>query len=57
VPTKNIDDTWRIKTIDQLNNIIGNNLIDYIKAQRLSWFGHVYRMTNEVMVRNCVSGN
>ena len=40
--TKNVDDTWRIKTNDELNNLIRNNIINYIKAQRLSWFGHAH---------------
>jgi len=42
VSTKNVDDTWRIKTNDELNNLIRNNIINYIKAQRLSWFGHAH---------------
>ena len=51
--TKNIDDTWRIKGNDQLNNLVRSNIIDCIKAQRLSWFGHVHRMTNKMMVKLC----
>jgi hypothetical protein len=51
-PTKDRDDTWRIKTNDELNNLIRNNNISfYIKAQRLSWFGHVDQMTNEWMIK------
>ena len=57
VSTQNIDDTWRIKTNDELNNLIRNNIINYIKSQRLSWFGDVHRMTKDMMVKNCVSGN
>jgi hypothetical protein len=49
-PTKDRDGTWRIKMNDALNNGIRNkNIIFYIKAQRLSWFGHVDRMTNDRM--------
>jgi hypothetical protein len=41
-PTKDRDGTWRIKTNDELNNRNRNkNIVFYIKAQRLSWFGHV----------------
>ena len=44
-PTKDRDVTWRIKTNDELNNlIINNNIINYIKAQRINWFGHVHRI-------------
>ena len=57
-PTKERDDTWSIKTDCQLNNLIINkNISNYIKAQRLSWFGHVDRMTNDRMVENCTTGN
>jgi hypothetical protein len=36
---------WRIKTNDELDKLIKHhNIINYIKAQRLSWFGHVQRM-------------
>jgi len=37
---------------DDLNNLIRNkNILNYIKAQRLSWFGHVHRMTNDTKVK------
>jgi len=49
--TKDIDGTWRINTNDELNNLIRNkNIINYIKAQRLSWFGHLHRLTNDRIV-------
>jgi hypothetical protein len=35
-PTKERDGSWRIKTNDEL--IKHKNIINYIKAQRLSWF-------------------
>jgi len=51
-PTKNRDVTRRIKMNDELNNRIRNkNIIFYIKAQRLSWFGLVDQMTNDRMVK------
>ena len=38
-PTKESDGTWRIKSNDKLNKLIGNkNIINCIKAQRLAWF-------------------
>jgi hypothetical protein len=43
---------------EELNNLIRNkNLINYIKAQGLSWFGHSHRMTSDKMVKNYTSGN
>ena len=37
-PTKERDSTWRIKK-------------NHIKAQRLSWFGHLHQMPEEIMVK------
>jgi hypothetical protein len=35
---------WRVKTNEELDKLMKHkNIIDYIKAQRLSWFGHVQR--------------
>jgi tRNA(Glu) U13 pseudouridine synthase TruD len=51
-PTQERDGTWRIKTNDELNKLIGNKtMINYIKSQRLGWFGHVHRMSDERMVK------
>jgi len=51
-PTKERDGTWRIKTNNELDELIRHkNIINYIKAQRLSWFGHLHRMSEERMVK------
>jgi len=43
-PTKE-NQIWRVKTNEDLDKLIKHkNVINYIKAQRLSWFGHVQRM-------------
>jgi hypothetical protein len=43
-PTK-VTQIWRVKTNGKLDKLIKHkNIINYIKAQRLSWFGHVKRM-------------
>jgi hypothetical protein len=50
-PTKEREDTWGIKT-NELDELIRHrNTINNIKAQRLSWFGHLHRMPEERMVR------
>jgi hypothetical protein len=57
-PTKERDGTWRIKTNDELDKLIRHkNIINYIEAQRLSWFGHLYRIPEERMVKKYTSGN
>jgi hypothetical protein len=54
-PTKERDGTWRIKTNDELDKLIRyNNIINYIKAQGLSWFGHLQRMPEERMVKKSI---
>jgi hypothetical protein len=51
-PTKERDGTLRIKTNDELDKLIRHkNIINYIKAQRLSWFGHLQRMSEERMFK------
>jgi len=51
-PTRERDGTWRIKTNDELDKLIRHkNIINYIKAHRLSWFGHLHRMSEERMVK------
>jgi hypothetical protein len=50
-PTKEKDGTWRIKSNEELNSLTGNkNTTNYIKAQRLVWFGHVHRVPYNSMV-------
>jgi len=57
--TKERDGTCRIKRNDELDELIRHkNIINYIKAQRLSWFGHLHRMPEERMVKKkYISGN
>jgi hypothetical protein len=49
--TKERDGIWRIKTNDELDELVRHkNIINHIKAQQLSWFGHLYRIPEERMV-------
>ena len=53
--TKERDFTWRIKTNKELDELIRHkNIINHIKAQRLSWFGHLHRMSEERMVKKSI---
>jgi hypothetical protein len=50
-PTKE-NQIWRIKTNEELDKLIKHkNMVNYIKAQRLSWFGHVQRMSGNRTVK------
>jgi hypothetical protein len=43
---------WRIKSNEELDKLIKlKNTLNYIKAQRLSWFGHVQRMLDSRTVK------
>jgi hypothetical protein len=51
-PTKEKDGIWWIKSNEELNRLTGNkNIINYIKTQRLAWFGQVHRMPDNSMVK------
>jgi len=50
-PTKE-NQVCRIKTNEELDKLIKHkNIVNYIKAQRLSWFGHVERMPDTRTVK------
>jgi hypothetical protein len=45
-------DNWRIRTNSELDTLTGGvNIVRYIKAQRLRWFGHIQRMEDDRMVK------
>ena len=44
--TRTADGYWRIKTNQEINDILkGQNIIGFIKKQRLNWLGHFEHMT------------
>ena len=50
-PTKE-NQIWRIKTNEELDKLIKHkNIVNCIKAQGLSWFGHVQRMPDTGTVK------
>ena len=52
-PTKGDNGNWRIKTNKELDELIKHrNIINYVKAQRLSRFGHINRMAETGIVKN-----
>jgi len=43
---------WRIRTNQQINDILkGQNIIGFIKKQRLNWLGHVECMAEDNIVQ------
>jgi len=47
-PTRTDDGYWRIKTNKEVNRILkGQNIIRFIKKQRLNWLGNVERMAED----------
>ena len=51
-PTRTDDDYWRIKTNQEINDILqGQNIIGFIKKPRLNWLGHVKRMAEDNIVQ------
>jgi hypothetical protein len=50
-PTK-VNQIWRVKTSIELDKLMKHkNIINYIEAQRLSWFGQVQRMPDNRTVK------
>ena len=44
--------SWRIKTNQELDKIIKhNNIINFARAQRLGWYGHIERMQKTRMAK------
>jgi len=51
-PTKKKDGSWKIKMNIDLDKLIQHrNIINYIKAQRLSWYGHICREPETSIVK------
>ena len=51
-PTKERHGIWRIKTNDELDELISHKkIINHTIPQRLSWFGDLHRMPEERMIK------
>jgi hypothetical protein len=47
-PTRSHDGYWRIKTNQEIDDILkGQNIIAFIKKQKLNWLGHVECMAED----------
>ena len=48
----NENGSWRIKTNQELDKLLKHeNIINFAKAQRLGWYGHIERMQETRMVK------
>jgi hypothetical protein len=48
----NENGTWRIKINQELDKIIKRkNIINFIRAERLGWLGHIERMQETRMIK------
>jgi len=57
VPMKE-NQIWRIKTNKELDKLIKQkNVVNCIKAQRLSWFGHVQKMPDTRILKKIFKWN
>jgi hypothetical protein len=45
--TKELNGLWRIKTNEEMGELIQRKNIRFVKYQRLKWLGHVERMPKE----------
>jgi hypothetical protein len=51
-PTRTEYGYWRIKTNQDINDILkGQNIIGFIKKQKLNWLGHVEVMAEDNIVQ------
>ena len=50
--TKEDNDIWRIRKNKELDELINHrDIINYVKGQKLSWFGHINRMPETSILR------
>ena len=57
-PTQNSDGIWRIETNDELRQRMKQeDIIKFIKSQRLRWVAHVMRMENTRTTRKITEGS
>lgn len=51
------NEAWRIRYNEEINNILNKeDIVRFIKSQRLRWFGHVERMEEDRMPKRVLKG-
>lgn len=56
-PIKINENSWRIRTNAEINELIGNaDIVRFIKSQRIRWAGHVQRMAETSIPKKLLNG-
>jgi hypothetical protein len=50
-PFKEIDNIWRIRRNDELLHNIINRNVNFMRSEKLRWFGYVHGMNSERLVK------
>jgi hypothetical protein len=51
------NNVWRMRYNEELNTLLkGEDIVRFIKSQRIRWLGHVERMENNAMQKRTLKG-
>jgi hypothetical protein len=51
-----MENVWRIRYDEELNTLLKEDIVRFIKSQRISWLGHVERMEGNAMLKRMLKG-
>jgi GTP1/Obg family GTP-binding protein len=51
------NNVWRIRYNEELNTLLkGEDIVRFVKSQRMRWLGHVERMEDNAMLKRMLEG-
>jgi hypothetical protein len=57
-PVQDSNNEWRVRTNQETEALMkGENIVQFIKSQRLAWYGHVNRMEDNKNVKGIMKWN